>query len=416
LIIDINRDGEGIVEDQFFNFRINVKNAGSNILTGLIPSGRYNGWRATLRLLPTNLAYTDPSRPFPVKMRYFIQQGNTILNLSSGNINNMQGYSTKFVGDRLILANFLEASGIQTEANVAFSAQNLARINNNIREQRMPRPLDIANRFLGNRIRQHRLLYRATINGWTANNFRQLSNNRGPTVTIATLQDGRFIGAYSPVSWGTVNQQYIDNPNAFLFDSERQYTSERGNGGPGRFTIYDLNKYGPTFGGGHDFLSLNSWWGNPRTLRQNIWTFMDNNNRGPLGLNRNTWAEHALRDLEVFSVSSAPAPPAPAPAPAPARAPGPPPLAPGQPLPAQPPGQRVAVPADAKGRVWGFGPRNSRTGCPVNIRGFRCRADGVWLEPVFDGEWVWHFDQETNRYYHRNAITATGTPAPRAPV
>jgi len=302
LIITMDNNGNGIVQDQFFNFRMNVTNAGANILTGIIPSGRYNGWRATLRLLPTNLAYTDPSRPFPVKMRYFIQQGNTTLNLSSGNINNMQGYSTKFVGDRLILANFMEASGIQTDPNLAFSAQNLARINNNIREQRMPRPLEIANRFLQNRIRQHRLLYQATINGWTANNFRQLSNNRGPTVTIATLQDGRFIGAYSPVSWGTVNQQYIDNPNAFLFDSERQYTSDRGAWGPGRLTIFDWNKYGPTFGGGHDFLSLNSW-GNPRTLQNNVWTFMDNNNRGPLGVSRRSINTYTLRDLEVFSVT-----------------------------------------------------------------------------------------------------------------
>jgi len=299
LIIDINKDGEGVVDDQFFNFKINVKNAGANILTGLIPSGKYNGWRATLRLLPTDLAYTDPSRPFPVKMRYFIQQSNTILNLSSGNINNMQGYSTKFVGDRLVLANFLEASGIQTEANVAFSSQDLAKINNNIREQRTPRPIDIANRFLGNRIRSHRLLFRATVNGWTASNFRQLANNRGPTVTIATLQDGRFIGAYNPLSWGTVNGQYIDNPNAFLFDRERQYTSDRGAWGPGRLTIFDANTFGPTFGGGHDFWTL--WRGN--TLRNNVWTFMDNNNRGPLGVNRWSQNEYALRDLEVFSVT-----------------------------------------------------------------------------------------------------------------
>jgi len=306
LIIDINRDGEGIVEDQFFNFKINVKNAGANILTGLIPSGKYNGWRATLRLLPTDLAYIDPSRPFPVKMRYFIQQSNTILNLSSGNINNMQGYSTKFVGDRLVLANFLEASGIQTEANVAFSSQDLAKINNNIREQRTPRPIDIANRFLGNRIRSHRLLYRATVNGWTAGNFRQLANNRGPTITIATLQDGRFIGAYNPLSWGVVNYQYIPNPDVFLFDRERQYTYHRSvYGGQPTFNIYENSSYGPTFGGGHDFLSLltTNPRDNPRDLMQYVSTFMDNSNRGPLGVNRFTSAVYPLRDLEVFSVT-----------------------------------------------------------------------------------------------------------------
>jgi len=101
-----------------------------------------------------------------------------------------------------------------------------------------------------------------------------------------------------------------------------------------------------------------------------------------------------------------------------------PPLAPAQQIPAQPPGQRVAVPADANGRVWGYGPRNSRTGCPVNISGFRCREDGVWLEPAFDGEWIWYFDQETNRYFHRNEMNnrrelapqPAPTPAPQLPA
>ena len=73
--------------------------------------------------------------------------------------------------------------------------------------------------------------------------------------------------------------------------------------GPGRLTIYNLNKYGPTFGGGHDFLSLNSWWGNPRTLQNNVWTFMDNNNRGPLDVNRLSQNTYIPKDLEVFSVT-----------------------------------------------------------------------------------------------------------------
>ncbi len=89
------------------------------------------------------------------------------------------------------------------------------------------------------------------------------------------------------------------------------------------------------------------------------------------------------------------------------------PLAPEELLPAQPPGQRVAVPTDKNGRVWGYGPRSGRTGCPVDITGFSCRADGVWLEPAFDGEWVWYFDVATNRYFHRNEITATRERAPK---
>jgi hypothetical protein len=139
LIIKIDANGNGIVEDEILNIKMNVINAGANILTGIIPSGDYSGYRATLKLIPTDLKYSDPSKPFPIKMRYFIEKNNTILNLSSGNIYNMEGYSTKFVGDKLILSNFLEASGIQTDANLAFSKKTLNEINDSIKEQQIPK-------------------------------------------------------------------------------------------------------------------------------------------------------------------------------------------------------------------------------------------------------------------------------------
>ena len=305
LIIKIDPNGNGIIEDEYLNFKMNAINAGANILTGIIPSGEYKGYRAILTLISSDLKYTDPSKPYPVKMRYFIEKGKTRLNLSSGNINNMQGYSTKFVGDKLILANFLEASGIQVDPNLAFSAQNLAKINASIREQTsMPVAIQRANNFMTTKIKSSRLLYKATTNGWNALNFHQLCDNKGATISIATLNDGRFIGAYSPVSWGQVNGQYINNPDVFLFDNDRKYMSGFGAWGRGdqQYAIYQLNSYGPTFGGGHDFLTLASW--QPRTLSNNTWTFLTRDSRGPLGVSRNTNNNYQLKDLEVYSIST----------------------------------------------------------------------------------------------------------------
>jgi hypothetical protein len=139
LLIKIDQIGSGIVEDEYLGYKMDVINAGSNILTGIIPTGQFRGYRAKLELLESSLEYKDPSKPFPVKMRYFIEQGSTVYNLSSGNVYNMEGYSTKFVGDKLVLSNFLEASGIQTDANLAFSKKTLNEINDSIKEQQIPK-------------------------------------------------------------------------------------------------------------------------------------------------------------------------------------------------------------------------------------------------------------------------------------
>ena len=300
LIIDIDQNGDGILNDEYYNFRMNTINAGSNIITGIIPSGQYKGYRAILKMIPSDLKYSDPSKPFPVKMRYYIQNDSKVLNLSSGDINNMNGYSTKFEGDKLILSNFLEASGIQTDANLGFSQKTLQKINENIKNQiTMPSFIKIANIFMLNMIKSSRILFKATKNGWDAKIFHQLCDNKGPTITIATLNDGRFIGAFSPISWGTVNNQYITNPDAFLFDNDAKYTTNNSVFGPNQVAIYQSNSMGPTFGGGHDFQNLVQ--SSPKILTNNVFTFL-NNNLGPLGVSLRSNNNYELTDLEVYSV------------------------------------------------------------------------------------------------------------------
>jgi hypothetical protein len=297
LIINIDPNGNGQIIDEYLNFKMNIINAGSNILTGLIPSGEYKDYRAILKLIPTNLQYTDVSKPFPVKMRYIIEKDSSKINLSSGNVNNMQAYSTKFVGDKLILANFLEASGIQTDANLAFSSQDLQKINKNIREQtEMPSYIKNANRFMKNKIKNYKLLYKGSVNGFNATVFHQLCDNKGPTITVALLKDGRYIGAYSPISWGITNNNYISNPDVFLYDVDDKYTA----GNLFVYAILQNSSYGPIFGGGHDFMALPFW--SSQTLYTYAWSFL-NNNKGPLGVPRYSSQNYQLKDLEVYGIS-----------------------------------------------------------------------------------------------------------------
>ena len=127
--------------------------------------------------------------------------------------------------------------------------------------------------------------------------FHKLCDNKGATITIATLQDGRYIGAYSPVSWGQVNGQYINNPDTFLFDNDKKYTTSESVWGPNNYAIYQNSSNGPTFGGGHDFQTLTSW--SPQQFYNNAWTYL-NNNRGPLGVGRQTYNSYQLKNIHLL--------------------------------------------------------------------------------------------------------------------
>jgi hypothetical protein len=438
LKIKVNADGKGIVDDQFHKFKINVINAGSNILTGIIPSGKYQGYRANFILIPTNLKYSGPLKTFPVKMRYYIEKmrtiseynfpkvvgiatqynivpqygaigvtksgnwysswcantknnvcnaeyrlvfsngsisnltiksespsgltnpdisfglsdvpndiiavlqgrkigtekwfdvnvpsvllipnqktvkfsGNTgefkkttsffankiIYNFSSGNIYNMEGYATKMVTEKLVLANFLEASGIQTDPNLAFTEQNMVKLNNGIKQQlALPDIIRDVNKFFPetNKIKSANLLYKSSIDGATFNAFHKKCDRKGPTISIARLKNKMYIGAYSPISWGLIQYGgFIRNKEAFLFDNVRKYTCNN----PDK-AIYQSFTAGPTFGEGFDFYTFNRWapgiiFNNPKT-----YSYI---NKGPFDVPLNTNKNYELLDLEVYSVT-----------------------------------------------------------------------------------------------------------------
>ncbi len=115
LEINITDDGEGKVNDTYFNMKIPVKNAGSNVLYGYITSGKFQGYMATFEMLNSDLDYKNPSNPYPVRMRYLVTNNeDKVYNLSSGTIDNLNAYSMKFDGKYPGTTAALEMDGFPT--------------------------------------------------------------------------------------------------------------------------------------------------------------------------------------------------------------------------------------------------------------------------------------------------------------
>ena len=92
---------------------------------------------------------------------------------------------------------------------------------------------------------------------------------------------------------------YINNPDAFLFDNKSKYTTNNSLFGQNQFVIYQSALIGPTFGAGHDFLTLSQ--SSPKILSNNVFTFL-NNNTGPLGASIRSYNNYELSDLEVYLI------------------------------------------------------------------------------------------------------------------
>ena len=131
LNINIDNSGEGFVNDPYFGARYVIKNAGSNILTGIVNNGKYKNYMAVFEMLPSDLNKTGKS--FPVKMRYYVMNNeNQIFNLSGLDPSNLNAYSVKFIGDKPGLNTFLEMSGIVTDTELGFPKATSAKLEDSI--------------------------------------------------------------------------------------------------------------------------------------------------------------------------------------------------------------------------------------------------------------------------------------------
>ena len=98
------------------------------------------------------------------------------------------------------------------------------------------------------------LLYKATRDGFRAQDLHRLSNGQTQTMSIIKTEQDHLFGGYASVAWSSA-ETYISDPQAFIFTLTNPNSIS-----PTRYLINTLLKqyafyhgvsYGPTFGGGH---------------------------------------------------------------------------------------------------------------------------------------------------------------------
>lgn len=96
-------------------------------------------------------------------------------------------------------------------------------------------------------VNKYRLLYRGSRDGWLAADFHSRCDEKGPTITLIKVDNGRRCGGYASESWDSDDHGKTDN-ESFLFslDLSAKYSvrnSERG------YDMYCYKNNGPCFGG-----------------------------------------------------------------------------------------------------------------------------------------------------------------------
>jgi len=97
-----------------------------------------------------------------------------------------------------------------------------------------------------------KLIFRASINGWSSADFHRKCDGKEATLTIVKTTQNDVIGGYSDIPWSS-KRGYIYSTESFLFKlNGRQSIRMNIRDGQSVNAVYHNEEYGPTFGGGFD--------------------------------------------------------------------------------------------------------------------------------------------------------------------
>jgi len=113
----------------------------------------------------------------------------------------------------------------------------------------------ILNYWYGDRTQKWSLYYRASRDGFSAQQFHTLCDSKGATFTILKTKKGNIFGGYTAQSWKS-ETQYLRDRSAFLFTlvnphgiKPTKYALEEPD-----YAIRTHEDHGPTFGDGYDII------------------------------------------------------------------------------------------------------------------------------------------------------------------
>jgi hypothetical protein len=108
--------------------------------------------------------------------------------------------------------------------------------------------------------KQWKIIYKATKDGWTSQQFHAKCDNQGETICFFKTNTGYIFGGYNAQSW-TSNSTYAVDYSSFLFTLQNSKGFSPGIAPhiPGKAnSCYGCSTYGPTWGGGHDLYIVSS--------------------------------------------------------------------------------------------------------------------------------------------------------------
>lgn len=112
------------------------------------------------------------------------------------------------------------------------------------------------NSWTGTPNQKWNLCYKMTTHGTSTSTFHTNCDNKGPTITVALLNQSqsheRLIGGYASTSWTSVSSGYFGTASSFLFSLTHNYKHDWYQNS--NYLYRNGTSYGPTFGGGHDLL------------------------------------------------------------------------------------------------------------------------------------------------------------------
>ena len=149
-----------------------------------------------------------------------------------------------------------------------------------------------------------KLLYRGTRDGMSADVFHNKCNNKGPTISLFKNEKGYIFGGYASIDW-TSYGDYKSAPDSFIFTLTNIHGTE-----PTKFpnsntsySIYGGNDRGPSFGDGHDILTLYS--SNNSSYANFSGSYKDILDKGKsifTGDLNNDNSSFNLKEIEVFKI------------------------------------------------------------------------------------------------------------------